>query len=141
MAQTQFLWNVQVVAHWKYTACGTDALMGNDHCTIMERRILEENVFYQSLIDARVKPFASGHDVIEWGGTLNHDECTNLLLTHAQTRHHDGHDGLLQLFWVVLIAAVGEEATQRLYSLMGAHVIKKLPDVFLKQDDEGYHTY
>ena len=36
MAQAQFLGDIEIVADGQDTACGTDALAGNDHRTIMQ---------------------------------------------------------------------------------------------------------
>ena len=72
MAMASLSWEIPI-ADGQDAACGLNTLSRNDHRAVVQRRILKENVLYQSLVDARVNLIARIHDVIQGSGTLNDD--------------------------------------------------------------------
>src|SRR5574344_2610865 len=59
MTQSQFLGNIKAMTHREDASCRHNPLMGYEHGTIMKGRILEEDVFYQLLIDNRSEEHTS----------------------------------------------------------------------------------
>ena len=140
MAQPKFLGNVKAVADGQYAAGSAYLLADDDHGTVVQRRVLEEDVLYEPLINQGIDALASSHDVVEWCGALNDYQGAHFLFAHAHARHDDGHDELFQLFFVVLFVAIGEQPSQHLHALMGAEVIKELADVLLEEDYQSDDT-
>ena len=75
----------------------------------MERRVLEEDVLDEPLIDACVEDVSGVDNVVKTDGTLDNYERSNLTSGQIHTRHHDGHDGFL-VDVLVLVAIAEEEA-------------------------------
>ena len=141
VAQTQFLGDVEAVRDGQDATCSTDALVGNDHRSVVQGRVLEEDVLDELLTDVGVDVLASCHNVVQRCGTLNNDEGAYLLLAHRHTRHHDGHDGRLQLLAALVLVIVVEDAPQGLHALVSAQVVEELADVLLEEDNQSDNTY
>ena len=111
MAKTEFLGNVQIVGNGQDTASSLDAIAGNNHSAIVQGRILEEEVFYQSLIDAGVEALTCGHNIVERCCALDDNQCSDLLFAHAHTGHHNRHDDLFQFLGILFFLVYREETS------------------------------
>ena len=78
VAQAKFLWYVVVVTDGQDASCCTYALVHYHHRTIMERRVLKEDVLDEPLIDACVEDVSRVDNVVKTDGTLNNYECSNV---------------------------------------------------------------
>ena len=58
VTESQFLRDIEIMAHRQDTAGSHDSLVAYHHGTIMQRRVLEEDVLYQTLIDFCIYLFA-----------------------------------------------------------------------------------
>ena len=141
VAQSQFLRDVEVVADGQDTASSTDTLADNHQGTVVERRVLEEDVLYELLADAGIDFLTRSHDIVQRCGALYDYQGAHLLLAHRHAGHDDGHDGTLQLLCILLSVVVGKEASQGPHALVAANVVEKLADVLLEQDDESDDTH
>ncbi len=74
----------------------------------MQRTVLEEYVFNQALVDCRVDYFTCTDDFVQGDIMFNDNQCTDLLLSHAQTCHHYRHDVVvLQSFFLRAVEKTG----------------------------------
>ena len=140
MAQSQFFRNVVTVRHGQYTSCGTDAFFRDDHGSVVQRRVLEEDVFYESLIDVGVYQVAGLHYIVEPHGALYHDECAHLAPRHVDARHHNGHYCLLVGLRILRSSARCEEPGDNLEAAVRTERIEELAYLFLKKYDETDDT-
>ena len=76
MAESQFLRNIEVMTHRQNTSGCHDALIAHHHGSIMKRRILEENILYQPLVNLGVYLLTRIHDVLQWNASLYNDKST-----------------------------------------------------------------
>lgn len=83
MAQTEGLGDVIVMGYGEDAACGTNALLADDHGTIVEGRVLEKYIFYETLRNDGVNGFAGFYDFLQGRIALDNDEGTHFLLTHT----------------------------------------------------------
>ena len=128
------------MAHGKDTSCRHDALVGDHHRSIMQRRVLEEDVLYQSLVDLGIYLLTRVHNVFQGHSSFDDNQRTNILLRHAHTCHHDRHNRLLVCLPLALLVGV-EEPHEPSHSLLRTYLVKETADVLLKDDDEGYDTH
>lgn len=63
VTQTEFLGDVGVVAYRKDAAYGSNAVAGNDHRAVVERRVLEKYILNKSYIDVGVD-FVAGAFIV-----------------------------------------------------------------------------
>ena len=142
MAQAQLLRNVEVVADGQDTAGSTDAMIADNHGTIVKRRVLKENILNQALADVGIHDFSRGYDVSQRCCTLNDNEGAHLSLRHLHTGHHDGHDVTFQLLAVLVFARLGRKELQpTMHALMSSQVVEELAYLFLEQHDDGDYTH
>ena len=140
VAQAKFLGYVVVVTDGQDASCCTYALIHNHHSTVMKRRVLEEDVLDEPLIDACVEDVSRVDNVVKTDGTLNNYERSNLTSGQIHTRHHDGHDGFL-VDVLVLVAIAEEEAHYGLETLMCSERIEEAAYVLLEKDNKRQHTH
>ena len=136
MAESQFLRNIEVMTHRQNTSGCHDALIAHHHGSIMKRRILEENILYQPLVNLGVYLLTRIHDVLQWNASLYNDKSTYVFLRHTHTRHHNRHDGLLVSLLLALLAGV-EEPNQPAHTFLRTYLIEESTDILLEDDDEG----
>ena len=91
VTQTQLLRNIGLMAHGEDTSRGTDALVRYDHGTVVERRVLEEDILYQPLVDFRVNDVAGIDNIVEGRRPLYDDKCTHLATRHIHASHDNRH--------------------------------------------------
>ena len=104
MAKAQLLGYVHVVTHRQDASCRFDALLRDDHGTVVERRVLEEDVLYQQFVDACVDLFTGLHNIVKRCGPLDDDKGSHLFLCHIHARPYDRHDGSLVLVLPIVLA-------------------------------------
>ena len=141
MAQAQFLGNVMVVGNGQDAAGGTYALAGDDHGSVVKRRILEEDVLDKPLVDARIDKIARIYDIVKTYASLYHHEGAHLAARHIHTRQHDGHNGLLVNEFLLVLAAYHEQLSELLEALMGTKRVKKSAYLFLKEHYQADYTH
>ena len=131
VAQPEFLGYLEAVAYRQYAAGGAYPVLRYHHCAVMQRRVLEKDVFYQALVYRGVNHVARSYHFVERRKPFYHDERSNLVLAHAHAGHHDGHYG----FHVVLVffLARREQAYYAVHLAVRAEVVKKLAYLFLEQ--------
>ena len=112
MAQSKLLGDVEIVADGQDAAGGEDAVLADNHSSVVERRVLEEDVLDEPLVDVRIDGLASADDIGQRGIALDDDECSHLALRHLHACHHDGHDVALELFPVFVLGVLGHEVLQ-----------------------------
>ena len=140
VAQPQVLGNVVAVRHGQYASGGADAFFRYDHGSVVQRRVLEEDVLYESLVDVGVYQVARLHDVVEPHRALYDYERAHLAPRHVDARHHYGHDGLLVSPGLLRAVAREEEPRHHLEAAVCAERVEKLAYLFLEKHDESYHT-
>ena len=67
VAQSEFLWNVGLVADRENTSGGTDALVRYNHGSVVEWGVLEEYVFDEPLVDLCVDDITGVDNIVERG--------------------------------------------------------------------------
>ena len=144
MAKAEFLGNVEVVAHGEDASCGTQTVTGDDERSVVQGRVLEEDVLDEALVHVGIDDVARGDDVVERHVALQDDEGSHLVFRHGHTCHDHGHDAATQTVAVGsggVAVLRGEEAHQSAYALMAAEVVEELTDVVLEDDDDGNHAH
>ena len=130
------------MTHGQDTARRLDTFLGDDHCPVMQRGILEKDVLYKPLVDVRVDHVTCRHDVIQRHITLNDDQRSHFPTTHIHRRHHYRHDNLLDIPPLFLLTPrESEEPQERADSLMGTQIVEELTDILLEQHDQGDDTH
>ena len=137
MTQTKFLGDIKVVAYWQDTARSFNAFAGYYHCSVVQRRVFEENVFYETLVDVGINGVSGFHDIIEWGTAFDDDQCTDFCLRHTHTGQYNGHNHLASSLAVLLIPTLAEEPAELFDALMCTKRIEKTTDFFLKKHNQG----
>ena len=135
VAQSELLRYVVVVRHGQDAAGGAYALAHDYHGAVVQRRVLEENVLYESLIDAGVYHVAGVDDVVEAYAALNDDERSHLAAREVDARHDDGHDGLLVHY--LLLACAYKQIGEGAEALVGAERVEEAAYLFLKEHDDA----
>lgn len=102
----------------------------------VQGRVLEEDVFDEPLVDARVDDVARINDVVEAQTALYDDESTHLTARHVHTGQHYGHDCLLVDNVLLGFAVYKKEACHRLEPLMCAKRIEKAAYFLLEEHDK-----
>ena len=122
------------------TGC-TDALAGDNHGSVVQRRVLEEDVLDEPLVDTRVNKVARVHDVVKAYASLYHHECAHLAARHIYTRQHDGHDGLLVDEFLLVLAAYHKQLRELFEALMSTKRVKESAYLFLKEHYQSDYTH
>ena len=133
MTQSQRLGDVGVVGHRQdATGCG-DMLSAYDHGSIVERRVLKEDILDEALRDISVD-VVTGVDVfVEPNAVFDDNQGPHVSFAHVHTCHHDGKD--------VFVAVIGrtfgpEEANQVGLAMVDTDGGEETTYFFLKQDDQ-----
>lgn len=109
VTQTEVFGDIFRMTHGQDATSGADALLGNDHSAIVQRTVLEEEVFEQALADGSIDDFATLHHFFKAHASLQNDERTHLLSAHVDASHHDGQNvGIGHIHFLALT----EEAEQ-----------------------------
>ena len=140
VAQSQLFGNIDGMRHRQDAACGADALPADDHSSVVQGRVFEEDVLDEPLVDVGIDDVARLDDVVERCHPFDDDERTHLVASHVHASHDDGHDGGLVGFGF-LLPRRAEEACQRFHPLVGTEVVEKLADVVLEEDDDRQHAH
>ena len=119
---------------------------GYYHCTIMQRRILEKYIFYQSLGNLSFDAFTGSDEISQRKVVLHHYQSTSLLFAHVKTGHKNGHNCIpvVAIILVEVSSFLGlEEAQQFAYPFMGSQSVEEMTYLFLEKYDDGYtaHAY
>ena len=138
MAQAQFLGDVQVMGHGQDTARSLDALLADDHCSIVQGTILEEDVLDEALIDVGIDDVTRAHHIIQRHVMLNDNEGAHLLPAHADAGHHDGHDVLVG---DVSLLVARKEIDELLDVPVRTQRQQETAYLLLEEDDESQHTH
>jgi hypothetical protein len=138
MPQTQFFRNVQIVRHGQDTSCRLNALLADNHSSVVQRTILEKDIFYQALVYIGVDNLPCTHHIVQRHIMFHHNQCTDFLLAHTDTSHYNGHNFIVfHTFFLVS----RKEAHQRTGMLMRTERKQKPPYFILKQDDKCQHAH
>ena len=140
MAQSQFLRNIKIVADRQDAPGRPDTFIGDEHGTVVERGVLEKNIFNQALVEIGINLVARFCHLTQRRLTFDNNQRPLLTLTHTHTGQHHRHNSLL-VGLVVLIAVGGEEFQQTGCMLVGTYIVEKLADVLLKEYDESNDSY
>ena len=139
VAQTEFLRNVRVVRNGEDAGSRGDAVIVDNHGTIVEWGVLEENVLDELGIDIGIDGFARIFNVNQRHLLPDDDECSNEVLAHVVASTNNLHDG-----WIFLLAfhvLPRKEFQERIESVVGTQGEEKSTNIFLKQDDKCQHTH
>ena len=66
--------------------------MADDHSAVVQRRVFEEDIFDEPLVDVGVDEVARAYHLVEPHATFHHDERPHLLFAHAHAGHDDWDD-------------------------------------------------
>ena len=128
-----------LACYWKYALSSNHPIATDNHTTIVQRSILEEDILDERLRHLSVDSDTALLHNAEVVRLLDDNESTNLLLTHTTTSIHDR----LKLDVVLdLAVAEVEDARQPLEALtLAAYGLKEVADLGLEDDDDGYYTH
>ena len=145
MTKSELLGDVQVMADGKDAGSRLYLVARDDHGTIVQGTVLEEDVLYEPLADAGIEFLACAYDVHQGQVVLHDDECSHVLLAHVETRHHDGEDILTLMHHPRhAFPLVGTEEMDELPgTLMCSYAIEEVSDLLLEEHDDGNgsHTH
>ena len=79
------------VAYGKYASCRLDAVIADNHRTVVKGRILEEDILDEALVDSSIYGVARLYDIVEGTVSLQHNQRAALVACHIDARHHDRH--------------------------------------------------
>ena len=91
------------MTHWQDATGSLDVAVADNHSTIVEGGVLEEDVFDELLTDTGIDAFTRVDHIVQRHIALDDDEGSHLAFTHIQTRHDDRHDDFLKTLAVLLL--------------------------------------
>lgn len=145
MAQPEMARHVGVVAHGQNTTGGFDAIVGYDHGAVVERGILEEDIFDKTGVDARIDDIARHLVTLQGYAALYHDKCAGMALRHIDAGVNDGkYDFMHRLFLPVGIGTLhSEEFAQKTPALSISELDEQALDLIGEEDhdDEQAEAY
>ena len=143
VAKAEFLGDAVVVGNGEHATGCLDAVLTDDHGTVVEWGVLEEDVLDEAIADDAVDDLSGAARVdhfVEWCAALNDDERAHTSSGHVHAGIGDGEDLL-----VVGLDILAPRAVEKLYDaaqpLMGPKGIEKLAYLLLKQYDEADDTH
>lgn len=134
MAKSERLGYVGVVGDGKNAARSFDALVRDNHGSIVQRTALEEDAFDETLVDVGIDDVSRIDDSAQSYVSLQHNQCTHLLLAHTHAGHHDGH----HVFAVCILGGtMAEYASEYVLVLLRTDGGKEVANLFLEQDNQS----
>ena len=139
VAQAERFRDVVVVGHGQDAACRLNAFVRDNHGAVVERTVLEEDVFDEALVDVGIDGVARFDDFAQGHLPFDDDKRALLLLAHAETGHHDWHDFFALA--VVRTAFAPKDAHEESHVAARADAREEMADFLLEEDDEGKRTH
>ncbi len=142
MAKAKGFGNIRVVRNGKNATSRLNALVGNNHGTIVKGAVFEEYILNEALRDVGIDLVARGDIFVEPYVTLYNNECAHLLLRHAHAGHDDGHNlfvahGIFSFFFIFK----SQQSLQEMDTWARTDGAKKVADFFLKQHNQRERTH
>ena len=134
--QSQILVQIRIVCDRQDTAGCNDAIVRNHHGTVVQRTVLEENIFDQSGIYFGPEHLARMGKRSEVYSLLDGDESTGLLASHVHTGKHQGGYDAAFVLQVLLAPFLIEKAPERTPSACGAYRREHFAQLSLKKNDQ-----
>ena len=128
-----------VVRNGEDAGSRSDAIIVDNHGTIVEWGVLEENVLDELGIDIGIDGFTRIFNVNQRHLLPDDDESSNEVLAHVVASTNNLHDG-----WIFLLTfhvLPRKEFQERIEPVVGTQGEEKSTDIFLKQDDKCQHTH
>ena len=141
VAQTEFLGDVETMGYRQNTSRSLDALTRDNHGTIVQWGVLEEDVLDETLVDVGVDFVACVCYVVERCGALNNDKGTHFSFAHVHAGKNDGHNCLPACPTAAFFLFLLEESQQQSHPLVGTDVVEEFANVLLEQDDKTNHSH
>ena len=138
VTQSQLLGDIHVVAHRQDTAYRHNPLVGYNHGSVVEGRVLEENVFNKAGIDVGIDNVASLFIIAQRHFPLEDNEGTSLRLRHRHAGIHHLHDMLVVMS--VAFIAMAENIAPFAPSALRAEVDQEALDLVLEDYDKDNQT-
>ena len=92
MPQAECSGNVAVMADRQNASRCLDPVMSYNHCAIVQRRILEENILDQTSVHFRVDYITRGGILVKRNRLFHNDQRTGIAFGHAHARIHNRHN-------------------------------------------------
>lgn len=135
VAQTEVAWNIFVVRNGKNAACRRNAMVGNYHGSVVERTVLEKNVFYEALLNFRVYYLTRFFNVAKPYVAFVDYESPYFLRTHGHARPDNGNDAVFA-YYIGVLGGSRKKVDYLAYGVLGSERGEEVTDVFLKDYDE-----
>ena len=134
MAQPHGFRDVHAVRHGQQATGSGNALLSDNHSSIVQRTVLEEDVLDEQLVDVGIDRLARFDDFAQLVALLNHDEGSLLAFGHIHAGHDDGHH-------LGVISCNGflprqEEIKYATCTMLRTHIAEKPAYVVLEDDDD-----
>ena len=140
VAQSKRAGHIGVMAYGKYASGGFYASAIDDHGSVVERGVLEENVLYQARVYLGVDYVAALLVVFEWHILLYHYQRAGLAFRHVHACIHDRHHAGVYVLGVLLLPVV-EKGCEKFPPLFGSQFHEKPLYLVLENDHEYEQTY
>ena len=109
VAQSEVLRNAERVTDWQDATYGGDASVGYDHGSVVEGRILEEDVLYEFAVDLGIDGFTGLYDICERHFTFENDECSDEVFRHIIACHDHRQSADILIFIVHILGVKPSE--------------------------------
>ena len=138
MTQTQLLRNIQIMRHRQDTSCCLDTFLADDHCPVMQRTVLEENILYQPLVYIGIDHLSRTHNIVQRHIMFNDNQRTDFLFAHTDACHDNRHN-FIMLHTLFLIPR--KETHQSAGMLMRTECKQEAAYLVLKQNNKRQHPH
>lgn len=135
VAQTKVARDVFVVGNGKNAACRRNATAGNYHGSVVERAVLEEDVFYEALLNFRIYHLARFFNVAKPYVAFVDYESPYFLRAHGHARPDNGNDAVFA-YYIGVLGGPRKKVDYLAYGVLGSERGEEVTDVFLKDYDE-----
>ena len=134
MAQAERFGYVVVVGHGQDATGSFQAFVTDYHGAVVQRTVLEKDIFDKALVDVSVDDIARLDDFVQPHVALDDNQRACLLLAHAETGHYDGHDFLAVY---VRFLPPAEPPHQSAHVAPRTYAGKEMAYFLLKEDYQG----
>ena len=88
------------------------------------RKVEEEDVLYQTLVDAGIYGIAGLHHIVQRHIAFYHNQCAHFLLGHVHASHHDGHHLLVVGGGGIILS--GKEVENAAYAALRTYIAQEV---------------
>lgn len=142
MAKPELLGDIEVMADGQDARSCCYSAFGDNHGTVVQGAVLEEDILDESLCYLSINLFTSSHELAKREVVLKHDEGSDVLLAHIHASHHDGEDclSLIAELSDILVFVEPEETEETMSTVAGSYVVEEATYVLLEENDDGKGT-